>query len=537
MVITCAAADDITAWCMLAAVIAIVKAGSFVSSLYVIAFSIAYVLIMLKVVKPFLTRVGELHSSREVLSKPIVAIFFLTLLISSMATEVIGIHALFGAFMAGAIMPDNTRFRSVFIEKIEDVAIVLLLPLFFVYTGLRTEIGLLNDPQLWWVTGFIIFIAVAGKFFGSALAAKFVGQSLKDSLTIGALMNTRGLMELVVLNIGYDLGVLSPEIFAMMVIMALTTTVMTGPALDLINWAFKNQATKDAVKTKEINKYKILFSFDGPESGRTLLRLAHGLTRKRIENVSITAMHLTPANELHHFNVAEYEKECFAPVIEESQKLNQKFISLFKASNDIDSEIANVANRGGYDLLLVGLGQSIFEGSLLGRLLGFTTRIINPEKLLNTVTGKEKLFDHTLLDERTRLILSRTDIPVGIFIDRELKKIEHAFIPVYGISDRNLMMYAQMLIQNLDTKVIVIDADGQLSKDPIAKEWINTIEKTAPGRIAVQSDSWMDASFLRRQDLMMVSLETWKKLVEVKGTWISDIPSTLILAESPEVKN
>ena len=202
IVITCAAADDITAWCILAAVIAIVKAGSFVSALYTIALAGAYVLLMIKIVRPFLKRVGDLFAAQENLSKGLVAMFFLTLIISSYVTEVIGIHALFGAFMAGAIMPDNARFRNLFIEKIEDVALVLLLPLFFVFTGLRTQIGLLNDVYLWKITGLIILAAVIGKFVGSALAARFVGQNWKNSLTIGALMNTRGLMELVVLNIG-----------------------------------------------------------------------------------------------------------------------------------------------------------------------------------------------------------------------------------------------------------------------------------------------------------------------------------------------
>jgi len=242
--ITCAAADDITAWCLLAAVIAIVKAGSFVSALYVIGLAILYVIMMLFLVKPFLKRVGDLYSNNDNLSKPVVAIFFLTLIISSYCTEVIGIHALFGAFMTGAIMPDIAKFRNIFIDKVEDVALILLLPLFFVFTGLRTQIGLINDPYLWKITGFIILVAVVGKFVGSALAAKFVGQNWKDSLTIGALMNTRGLMELVVLNIGYDLGVLTSEIFTMMVIMALVTTFITGPSLDLINFIFKS---KDAV--------------------------------------------------------------------------------------------------------------------------------------------------------------------------------------------------------------------------------------------------------------------------------------------------
>ncbi len=232
IVITCAAADDITAWCILAAVIAIVKAGSLTGSLYVIVLAVIYVMLMLKVVRPFLKKVGDLSSTKESLSKPVVAIFFLTLLLSAYASELIGIHALFGAFLAGAIMPENNKFRSIFIEKIEDVSVVVLLPLFFVFTGLRTQIGLINDPYLWKVTGVIILVAVAGKFFGSTFAAKIVGHSWKDSLSIGTLMNTRGLMELVVLNIGYDLGVLSTEIFTMMVIMALVTTFMTDVGFD-----------------------------------------------------------------------------------------------------------------------------------------------------------------------------------------------------------------------------------------------------------------------------------------------------------------
>lgn len=237
--LTCAAADDVSAWCILAALIAFVKAGTFINGLYTIGLSIVYVVIMIKLVRPFLERISEKHSAAESISRPVVAIFFLVLILSAYAAEIVGIHALFGAFMAGAIMPDNEKFRQIFIEKVQDVALVLLLPLFFVFTGLRTQVGLLNDPLLWQITALIIVVAVLGKFAGSALAARFVGQSWKDSLSVGALMNTRGLMELVVLNIGYDLGVISAEIFTMMVLMAIITTCMTGPALDIINRIFK----------------------------------------------------------------------------------------------------------------------------------------------------------------------------------------------------------------------------------------------------------------------------------------------------------
>lgn len=243
IVITCAAANDIAGWCLLASVIAVVKAGSFASSLYNFLFAAVYVAVMIKLVKPFLKQIADAHLSRQSLKKSVMAIFFVVLILSSLVTEVIGIHALFGAFMTGVIMPNNMNFKNIIIEKLEDITLVLLLPLFFVFTGLRTQIGLLNDSHLWLITGLIILVASVGKFAGTTLSAKLVGQTWKDSLTIGTLMNTRGLMELVVLNIGYDLGVITPTMFTMMVIMALVTTFMTGPLLNLINLIFKKEET------------------------------------------------------------------------------------------------------------------------------------------------------------------------------------------------------------------------------------------------------------------------------------------------------
>lgn len=531
IVITCAAADDITAWCILAAVIAIVKAGSFVSALYIIALAVIYVLLMIKIVRPFLKRVGDLYSTRDNLSKPIVAIFFLTLIISSYATEIIGIHALFGAFMAGAIMPDNTNFRNLFIEKVEDVALVLLLPLFFVFTGLRTEIGLLNNPFLWKITGVIIVVAVVGKFIGSALAAKFVGQNWKDSLTIGALMNTRGLMELVVLNIGYDLGVLTPEIFSMMVIMALVTTFMTGPALDLINWFFKSKSDDVPQEISQISKYKILISFGNPDRGVSLLRLANGLVKKLNNNASVTTMHLSPTNELNHYNIEQYEKESFAPIIQESENLNQKVTILFKASNDIDSDISEVANKGDYDLLLIGVGQSIFEGSLLGKILGFTTKFINPEKIINQVTGRENLFENSPFDERTRLIINKSQISVGVLIDKGLKKIDKVFIPIFNEKDIFLIKFAQKLINSSESQITILDAVGHIKSDAKLKETIRSIEQTAPNHINLLTERVIEKEFLIQNDLMLISIDSWKKLVDSKSIWLSNIPSSLIISE------
>lgn len=239
LVLTCAAVDDVTAWCLLAAVIAFVKAGSMGSALYLIALSMAFIVVMIYVVRPFLQRIVFRNAGGYNMDQLTVGTVFVTLVASAWVTEVMGIHALFGAFIAGAILPETGGFRSQFIQKVGDTAVVLLLPLFFVSTGLRTQIALLGAPHLWAMTGLIILAAVIGKFAAGAVTARYVGESWKDSLSIGALMNTRGLMELIVLNIGFDLGILSPEVFTMMVIMALVTTLMTGPSLNLINRLFK----------------------------------------------------------------------------------------------------------------------------------------------------------------------------------------------------------------------------------------------------------------------------------------------------------
>ncbi|REC52610.1 MULTISPECIES: cation:proton antiporter [Chryseobacterium] len=529
VVITCAAADDITAWCILAAVIAIVKAGSFESSIYVILMAIAYVFFMIKIVRPFLKRIGDLQAGKSTINKPMVAIFFLTLILSAYATEVIGIHALFGAFMAGAIMPENAKFRTLFIDKVEDVALVLLLPLFFVFTGLRTQIGLLNDSHLWITAGFIILTAVIGKFAGSALTAKFLGINWKESLTIGALMNTRGLMELIVLNIGYDLGVLSPQIFAMMVIMALFTTFMTGPALDFINFLFKSKKDDEESPVNDA-KYRVLLSFDHPESGSTLLKLAHDFTHKMNGNKSITAMNIAPVNEMHAYDINEYENEQFKNVIETSNDLNLEVTTLFKASNDIENDLTHITNKGNYDLLLIMLGKSMYEGSLLGRLLGFTTKIINPEKLLNTVKGKGNIFNNSPFDDFTLQILDKTQIPVGILVEKEFTSADKVFVPIFNLSDFYLLEYAKRLINNNNSQIIILDVAGQIRNNIEVKELIRSIEQVAPNHITLYNEKKIEKEFLNSQDLMLISSKSWKNLIDTKSIWLSDIPSTLIIS-------
>lgn len=532
LVITCAAADDITAWCLLAAVIAIVKAGSFVSALYTIGLAVAYVLAMVFLIRPFLQRVGDKYADKEKLTKPIISIFFITLLLSAYATEVIGIHALFGAFMAGVIMPPNASFRSIFIEKVEDISVVMLLPLFFVFTGLRTQIGLLDDINLWKVCGGIILIAVVGKFFGSTLAAKFVGQPWRQSLMIGALMNTRGLMELVVLNIGYDLGVMTPEIFAMMVIMALVTTFMTGPSLDLISYFFKEKLAampRVGSYADAVPKFKILIPFGTAASGRSMLRLAAAFVKKSAENTAITALHLTPSSQINQYNIASKEKEVFGPVEEESEKLGLGIEKRFKPSQDIIPEVIRIANDEACDLMLIGTSRSIYEGTLLGNLLGLTSKLIEPEKLLRTLTFQQNIFDQGLFDVHTQDIIDNAKVPVGIFINKEFADAKHVLLPLFATSDESLFIYAKKLVANNDATVILVDNAGITEKIPEIKDVIKMMTDATAGRIRLAEGSSMNETVFTHFDLMLVTYSSWKMLAESKEEWLKEIPSALII--------
>ena len=529
-----AAATDILIWSVLAVILAFVRSDSFYGAVYIIVFAVTFIWVMIKLVRPFLKRVAELHPARENLSKPVIALFFAMPAFSSLIAEVIGIHALFGAFLAGVIMPEDNRFRNLIIEKIEDVSIVFLLPLFFVYSGLRTQIGIMNEPGLWAATGLIFLVAVTGKFFFSALAAKATGQTWKESLTIGALLNTRGLMVLIILNIGYDEGVFTPEIFTMMIIMALATTFMTSPSLSLIRWAFKPKTGEESEKIRQHGKFNILISFANPNMGRALLRLANCLTKKMHENTSITVMHLFSHTGYHSFNMESYETECFAPVSTESKLLNQKISTLFKISNNIDADITEIANRGNYDLLLVGIGQSIFEGSLLGKMLGFTTRIINPDKILEQVTGKESLFGNSVFNERTRAILSGCDISVGILIDKKFVKADSIIIPVLTGDEIAVIRFSQKMINNAASQVLIVDFEGIVKDHIKLKELIRSIEQVAPNHIALTDAADLETDLFRKHDLMLISPAGWKKAVNKKYEWLPEIPSTLIFSEKAD---
>ena len=493
LAITCAAIDDVTAWCILALVIAIAKAGVMLSALITVFLTVTFILIMFFMIKPLLTNVANKYFTRETIHKNIVALVFALILLSSFITETIGIHALFGAFLAGVVMPSNTRFRMVLAQKIEDFSLVLLLPLFFVLTGLRTQIGLLNDPHLWFMCFIVIIVATAGKFLGGSLAARFVGQSWKESLLLGTLMNTRGLMELVVLNIGYELGILSPEIFAMLVIMALTTTFLTGPMLHTINYFFDHRVSLNGFGKGSLPDFNILISFGSPESGKRLLQLANYLNLKSRNANGISALHLTPSTDFSIREAEIFEKEGFEPILSAASELGLKIRTQYKATNDVDREIIQFANKGHFDLMLVGSSRPLFSKDETG--------------------GKARYFFEDI------------KCPVGVMIDKGFTEINQVLLIINNQNDLKLIKLADRLLNDKNKYLTILDKNGLVDENYFLSA-ANESHKSQLKRIH-QVEAKDD--FYNQFDLAVISVKYWDKSRNQRNTWLNISPSLLVV--------
>ncbi|WP_448520209.1 cation:proton antiporter [Rhodoflexus sp.] len=493
MIITCAAVDDITAWCLFAVVVATVKAGSTGGALLTVGASAVYVAAMLYGVRPFLIKFSEIYASKENINRTVITFIFLLLLVSALITELIGIHAFFGAFLAGAVIPHNIRFKEILAEKVEDVSLVLLLPLFFVFTGLRTEIGLLNNSSLWTTCAVIVAVAVVGKTMGTVVPARLVGLPWSNSFILGALMNTRGLMELVVLNIGYDLGLLSPEIFAMMVIMAVATTMMTGPALDLID-KVSEWLRPATVDTADKESYHILISFGVPAMGRKLLHLAAQMGTPPYNNLKITALHITPNSQVSPIDAQIFEQEGFAPIKEMANQLQVAINCIYRTTDDLVKEVEETVEKGNFDLLLVGGARSLFTTEKTGGLV---------QRFLNEV-----------------------DAEIGIFVDRGLDKVRKLLLLLDAPGDMALLPYVQQFIAGGAQHLTVVQSDLYLPDEKNIVP-INFYESFSVDILKVSSVviDWPLVGY----DLLLVSRRTYERLTEQFPEWIAKCPSILIV--------
>jgi Kef-type K+ transport system membrane component KefB/nucleotide-binding universal stress UspA family protein len=455
--IACAAVDDVTAWCILAFVISIAKATGVNAAAMTTAYALGYIAFMLFLVRPFLSMLGVRYSTRTGVNQNLVAGTFILLLLSSLTTELIGIHALFGAFLFGAIMPREGGYAQALAEKLEDFVVVLLLPLFFAYSGLRTQIGLLNTGEAWLFCGLITLVACVGKFGGSSIAARITGLSWREATAIGILMNTRGLMELIVLNIGLDLKVLSPQLFTMMVIMALVTTFITTPLLRLFysETDMKSELAPGS-EPAPATGFGLLLCVSHPSTGPSMAVLAAALTGKKAEPGRVVALRLLPVPERTSTYLAEEATEsrrmspsgesgesgelavtrsaggaaekdgnALISLLERSGELGLKIHALSFVSSDFTDDICQVAAVRKSDLIVLGWHKPLLNQSRLGG---------------------------TVHD-----VMSSAKSDVGVLIDRGLKSIQRILLPFGGsFHDQCALRVARRLNREQGAKITIL---------------------------------------------------------------------------------
>lgn len=497
LTIASAANDDVTAWCLLAIVIAISKAGTFASALYSVGLAIAYIAVMFLLVRPFLKKVGEVYANKEAINKTFVAFILLILIISSCITEVIGIHALFGAFMAGVVMPSNIGFRKVMMEKVEDISLVFFLPLFFAFTGLRTQIELINSPELWGVCALLVTVAIAGKLGGCAIASRLVGESWKDSLTIGTLMNTRGLMELVALNIGYEMGILPPSIFVILVIMALITTFMTTPLLHLVEHYFSRREQKLS------SKKKLVLCFGRPDAGRNLLSVYNLLFGKELKKEQLIAAHYTIGTDLNPLNADQYAKESFAPLNQRASELGISVENYYRVTDKLVQGMIQFIKKEQPDMLLLGARSHI-----------------QPDKF----GTPGAILWLSLLRDKIDEVIEQVKCPVAVFLNRGYQ--EGASISVdLGGADMFLFPYIKkMLINGQQLHLYLFEDDNE----ELNLQANKLLEQYPQQLVLVDYKNQDTLKKEEKNGLLIMSHATYTKLASDEGI-MERLPSLLVI--------
>ncbi len=491
--IACAAVDDVTAWCLLAFIVAAVKAEGFQSAIATTALAGAYVVVMFWVVRPLLARLAARTGGGANLTQNLVAVVLLLLFVSSWATELIGIHALFGAFLFGAMLPKAGRFTQALAEKLEDLVLVVLLPLFFAYSGVRTQIGLLDGPDAWLACLLVVVVACVGKFGGSFVAARFTGLPWRESAALGVLMNTRGLMELIVLNIGLDLGILSPTLFTMMVVMALVTTVMTSPLLQRI-YPRELMAQELAVASGSVpppapragqEPLSVLLCVASDRSGPGLLNLANAL---RAGAGRVHALHLVaPTDRASYYveNVAHGAPQTgLDALLERAEELGVAVSPTAFVSSDPSADICRVAAGKRVDLTLMGWHRPVLGQTLLGGIVG---------KVLDQAAGR-----------------------VGVFVDRGFVRAARVLVPFVGTPhDRAAFALARRLAHAGESTVTLLHVRPAAGESPTMPFGVNLdalVQEAGEGRVIlreVRSDSPIDAALseaAQGYDLVVVGM-------------------------------
>lgn len=455
LALTCAAVDDVTSWCLLAIAIAVAKEGSIARAFPTIIVSLVYIGFILTLGRWFLQRLVTHYERTGRLSQLLVAMIYMGVIASALITEQIGIHLIFGAFLLGAAMPKNADLVRELAERTEDFVLIFLLPIFFAYSGLQTHIGLINRPELWVLCALVLIVAIAGKYFGTYIAARVSGVNKREASALGWLMNTRGLSELIVLNIGLELGVISPLLFTILVIMALVTTFMTSP---LLEWTYPKQLIRlDVVtpdvkietysQTSEDKEYKILVPVANPSTQKGLLQLAVEIARNTQQPAIVHPLSLIELEEDYGFESTPVEASRL--IAQRRQQLEELINTLeppntrayvhpiVQISRNVAQATAQIANHEQPDLILVGWHRPAFSNNRLGGRVG--------------------------------QILSTAPVDVAVYIDRGTNRLESLLVPYSAnIHDDLALILALRLLINRDTcmlHILQVISDNALDEE------------------------------------------------------------------------
>jgi Kef-type K+ transport system membrane component KefB len=523
-----AANGDITAWCLLAVIVAYAQAGTMQSALYTVLFSALYVVVVLFIIRPLLKMVGVLYHNKEVVDISLVGTMFFILIASAYISEILGLHVLFGAFVAGLFMPENMKFRKIMREKVEDVSLGLLLPLFFVYTGLRTEIGLISGTGMWLLCGVFILVAIVGKFGSTLLAARFSGETWKHSLYLGALMNTRGLMELVVLSIGLEMHILPQPIYVMLVLMTLVTTFLTTPLIALIKFYFKTSERKKGERDEmqKSNVFKVLLSFGRASSGQVMLDLVHQMFSEGSKRLEVTALHLTVGSDINPSHTKDFEKNSFAPIQHEADQLNMSIKTRYEVCEKAEDFITSIVNEEGFDFLLVGAGISMSDLSTdiiahnIWKKMKWPFRS-NAEKAI--------FYPGTLIKDKTKDFIEKSACTVGVFVNRKFIRAEHILVVINSENDLILLDYVRTLQQSTHGFVQLLNRVSPASTEceSVDARLSGYLKNAVETAIPFEKD--ITQALLQEADLMLATYETWQILLDESKKALQDMPSTLII--------
>ncbi|MET0793095.1 MAG: cation:proton antiporter, partial [Polyangiaceae bacterium] len=471
--LACAAADDVTAWCLLAVVVSVVHSSGVASALLTTLEAGAFAAFMLFLMRPLLARLGTRVTTRENLTQNVVALTFVLLLASAFTSELIGIHALFGAFLFGTIMPRQGDYAHALAERLEDFVVVALLPLFFAYSGLRTQLGLLHGSADWLLCLALIAVACAGKFGGSFAVARISGMTTRDSAALGILMNTRGLMELIVLNVGLDLGVISPKIFTMMVIMALVTTIMTTPLLELVAPRSFQRPSLPEVDSAQARPARLLLCVGDANMGRVMVLLAAACVGRARPSGS-AALHLgRPRDRTSGYLGAGLTSDGsqpsgLLPAFETATaaELALEFISF--DSTDPAHDICEIARSKRTDYVVLGLHRPVLRQNPLGGTVG---RVLS-----ESPTAVALLVDHGLAAafERGSKALTAKRVVVPL---------------CGGAQDLSVLQFVEQLLTDEAVSLAIVAVGSPLAElSPLSERARARVPKNS-GRVELRHDT------------------------------------------------